>query len=105
MAETVKFSGKTPGEIANQANMKSDINLGIDKENYPSAVVRHLREDDDLNVSLSNELAMHRHLLGTIMERLEIEDAEFTEYFQKAESAKTRAREEETENPDEQIEE
>lgn len=94
MSEKIKIQKMTPGERAIHDNMKADISLNMEKEQYAKSVVKHLREDEDLNESICNELSIHREVLELICTKLGITNEEFNALCDKVKIAKARADEE-----------
>lgn len=67
----------TPQQKARLEEAESNANLNADSKTRNQEIVSKIRDND---ISLSEELAIHRKALRLILTRLGINDSEFEEY-------------------------
>jgi hypothetical protein len=67
----------TPQQKARLEEAESNANLNADSKSRNQEIVSKIRDND---ISLSEELAIHRKALRIILTRLGINDGEFEEY-------------------------
>lgn len=81
---------KSVGEQVKERNLYSDVELQKDKDTESQAIDNEIKEK---GYSPSYELAEHRKMIKLILDKLEITDEEFNEYFNEVEEIKTNVKE------------